>query len=337
MERKSEASPVRRKGGLRSMMERPEAKKAGKLLHYLLLVGIIGLLIYQVTRIGWSDVLGSLPTHPLFYIIFFVIFLSLPINEYAIYRLIWRIPFVSGMLALLKKRVFNKDVLGFSGEVYLFVWVEREMGVRRDRAWKIIKDNAIVSSMASTFFAVVVLAVLLLSGQILIAQHFIEYDVTYVIAAVIVSAILGALGYRFRRWIFLLPLSTLALIFGLHVLRLGATSGLQLVQWAVVIPELSWSVWFTLLALMIVTSRIPLLPARDLAFISLAVEVSTLMGVASAPIVAMLLVNSALDKGMNLLSFVLASIHGDKVRKELDGRLPTEAADLTGARSHAAP
>jgi hypothetical protein len=286
-------------------------------------------LFYQVTRIGWTDVLGSLPTHPLFYIIFFVIFFSLPINEFAIYRLIWRIPAISGMLALLKKRVFNKDVLGYSGEVFLFVWVEREVGIRRDRAWKVIKDNAIISSVASTFFAVVVLAVLLLSGQILIAQHFIEYDVTYVIAFTVVAAVLGALAYRFRRWIFLLPLSTLGLIFGLHVLRLSATSGLQLVQWAVVIPELSWSVWFTLLALVIVTSRIPLLPARDLAFISLAVEVSALMGVASAPIVAMLLVNSALDKGMNLLFFVLASIHGDRVRKELDGRVPTEAVDTS--------
>lgn len=317
----------------RDLASRPWAARLARYVRWLVVAFIVVLLGFQMSRIGWADILSSLPTEPLFYVIFVVLYLTLPVNELVIYRLIWRIPIVQGMLALLKKRVYNKDVLGYSGEVFLYLWLGREVGLPRDRVWKVIKDNAIVSSVASTAFAVGVLILLLMSGQILVAQHFIEYDATLLALMVVVAAVLGAVGYRFRRWIFVLPLSTLALIFLSHIIRLAFTNGMQVVQWAVVLPELSLAVWFTLLSLMIVTSRIPLLPARDLAFISLAVEVSALMGVASAPIVAMLLVSSALDKGFNLIAFLTTTLLRNRIGVPVDDVSSTEA---TGESSHPA-
>ncbi len=277
-------------------------------LRWLFLAGILGLLAYQTAGIGWARIWEALPTEPLFYVIFLVIYLLLPLSEALIYRTAWpAMPLGEGFLTLLKKRVYNKDVLGYSGEVYLYLWAQKRVGVPARRVWGTLKDNAIASSVASTTFALGVLATLFLAGQIAVAERFIRYDATYVLAAVGVAGALAALSIKFRRTIFFLSARTLAAVFGIHVFRLMLATALQLAQWAVVLPEVEWRVWFTLIAVLVVTSRIPLLPARDLAFISVSVEVCQMMNAPSAGIVGMLLAASALDKGLNLVLFASAT------------------------------
>ena len=62
-------------------------KRLSKWLHRLFLLGVWVWLIWQLTNIGWLKVWKSLPTHPLFYILFLLIYFSLPLVEIFIYKL----------------------------------------------------------------------------------------------------------------------------------------------------------------------------------------------------------------------------------------------------------
>ena len=49
---------------------------------------VVGL-VYQISQIGLKDFLVSIPLNPLFYIIYIIIYISLPITEYIIYAKKW--------------------------------------------------------------------------------------------------------------------------------------------------------------------------------------------------------------------------------------------------------
>jgi hypothetical protein len=269
---------------------------------------VAAILIGQLTKIGWMEIGRSLPSHPLFYIIFAVMYVSLPATETLIYSLSWKFGMGEGIIAFLKKRVYNKEVLGYSGEVYLCLWAEKRLGRPRREVVGVIKDNNIVSSIASTLFGVSVLAVLVAAGQIVIPARFLEWDGMVIVAAVIVALVAAALGVRFRRSIFWLSGRVLATLLFIHLARLILVNVLQLLQWSVVLPEVSLNAWLTLIALLIITSRIPLLPARELIFIGAGLELSEAVGMPVAGLAGMLLVASVMDKTLNLLLFSLATL-----------------------------
>lgn len=50
-----------------------------------LLLLIIGLILFQLYEIGWQEVVNSLPSHPIFYILFCVLYITLPFSEVFIY------------------------------------------------------------------------------------------------------------------------------------------------------------------------------------------------------------------------------------------------------------
>ena len=97
----------------------------------------------------------------------------------------------------------------------------------------------------------------------------------------------------------------------------------QVVQWMVVMPEVSLQTWFSFLAVLLVISRIPLLPSRDLIFVGAGIELSRFLDVPPAPIAGMLLVQSVLDKLLNLVLFTLLS-RADRDAAPLDA--PQEAS-----------
>lgn len=272
------------------------------------MLGIVAVLFYQMSSIGWGDIVESFPRTPWFYLIFVVIYFSLPLSEAVLYRQLWHFHYWDGFMAFLKKRVLNKDVLGYSGDVYLYLWARERVGRSEREVRGAVKDNAIVSSVASTFFAVLVLGVLWFSGQIAWSGQLTTHPVAYAVGIGVIGAVGAALAVRFRRALFTLPGRILGLFFGIHVGRLLLTNVLQVVQWAVVLPEAAWKTWFTLLAVLIVTSRIPVLPARDLIFIGAGVELSRMLDVSAAGVAGMLLVASVMDKMLNFLFFILAGI-----------------------------
>lgn len=137
--------------------EHPVANRIKKYIRTAFQVGILSFLGYQLYEIGIANVLSSLPVTPLFYLLFLVNYFSLPLFELFIYRKRWDLPARMIFPVFLRKKVLNMDVVGYSGEVYLYVWMKKKLQEGLKDPFLLIKDNNILSSVASTFITLVLL------------------------------------------------------------------------------------------------------------------------------------------------------------------------------------
>jgi len=269
-------------------------------------VGIIVYLGWELTRIGWGNIWANLPTNPLFYLLFVAVYLQLPLFEVLIYRITWSFDAWASIPAFVKKRVYNKDVLGYAGEVYFFAWANDTLDLSKRRIAETIRDNNIISSAASTFIAVVLLAFFLSAGSFSLTDWMGETQLYYVAGAMALVLLLVPVAIRFREYLFSMTLRVTALIFAIQCGRLLLLQVIQIGQWNVAMPEVSLEVWFTYAAVTVVISRIPFLPNHDLVFMAAGIQMGEQMAVSTAGIAGMLGVLAALGKVSNFV--VLAGI-----------------------------
>ncbi len=293
-------------------------------MRYLVLAGILGFLAYEVSQVGWRDVIENPPTTPYYYVLFVILYFLLPAAEVFIYRQLFHFPSLKSFPAFIKKRVLNREVLGYSGEVFFFAWARRRFDTSDSHLAETIRDNNIISSAASTLVAVLLLGVFLFVGQISISEFVGENTRYYVFMGAVVLAILVPVGIRFRRYLFSMPLAKTATIFCIQVGRLVLGQTLQIGMWAVVIPEVPISTWFSYAAISIALTRIPFIPNHALMFAGAGIALSTKLGVPQAPWASMLLVGTALDKILNVSLFGLItaydSSHNDE--EKMSERVP---------------
>jgi hypothetical protein len=274
---------------------------------YALTLGIVVYLVVRLTQIGWVSILTSLPSTPLFYLFFLLLYVSLPVAETFIYKIVW--PATrrrDTFLALVKKRVFNRDVLGYSGELYLVAWARKSTGLRDGAILRNVRDVNILSSAASTSVAIALLAVFLILGQINV-QTWVDRPLHYVFGAAIAGSVLVAALWPFRRYLFAMAWGAALSVFMIYAVRLLLGQVLQISQWAVVLPEIPLATWFTFAAVSLIISRIPFLPSQDLVFAGAGIELARVLGLPTAEVAGMLLIAGVLDKVMNLLTFAFVS------------------------------
>lgn len=283
-------------------------------------VGVVGYLVYRLGTIGWKEVWRSVPETPWFYVLFVGIYFVLPIFQALIFSIVWKRPFCILFPPMLKKRVYNKDVMSYSGEVYLYLW-----GDKRISAWSgrelihSIKDNAIISSVASTTVALGLLGIFFLSGIVVLPEIIERHGVAYTVGGVLVAAVIIYAAVKFRRAVLKLPGRLLITLFGLHVCRLLLVQVLQILQWKVVVPEIDLSVWFTFLAIQIIMQGIPLLPSRDLLFVSAGIEMAGVLEISRAAIAGLFVLQSVLDKCTNLTAFIVVSLWDRRALDDFPG------------------
>lgn len=269
----------------------------------LLLTGILVLLAWQLTSIGWREMLHNLPIHPLFYIFFVLLYFSLPVAESIIYRISWTFDVVQAFPAFIKKRVYNRDVIGYAGEVYFFDWARKQMGLSKREIAETIRDNNIISSVSSTLVSIVLLGVFLSVGELSLERLLGRQSVTWLLIGLVGVIILIPVWIKFRRFLFSMEMKQAASIFGIQIGRLLLGQVLQIGMWAVVMPDVPMSVWFTYAAVGIILSRIPFLPNQMLIFTSIGLGLSGSMSVPQAPLAGMLVVAASLDKVLNAALF----------------------------------
>ena len=294
----------------RSRIEQWAQTRAGSwilaLLRHGVTVAVIGYLGYHMTQIGWANIWAKLPTTPWFYVLFLALYVLLPTFRSVGYGLIWSEPPSRLFLPLLKSAVYNKEVLSYSGEMYFFSWARAQIPLAGRTIAHHIKDNTIVSSVASTANAVAVLSVFLIADLIPLSM-FSDRTWLYIGAGVVGGIALVIVGVRFRRSVFALSGRLLLGLFALYFVRLLLLQGLQVTQWAVAIPQVETYTWLTFLSIQIITKRIPLMPSQDLFFMAIGLSLADPLGVSSAGFASVLAVHSVLDKGLGLLLFVLVS------------------------------
>lgn len=273
-------------------------------LRWLFVAAVVAYLAYQFTDIGWGQVWQALPTTPWFYILLLLMYATLPLTELVIYGKAWNTSARSLLPPILRKRVLNNDVLGYSGEAYFYLWVHRNTGIGHREILETIKDNTILSSVASTSVAFLLLAIFFLTGQIDLLNRYLPSQTSTLAAGIAIVILVVSVGITFRRAIFSLSSSLLLLIGVGHLTRFILNNGFQVTQWVVVIPDVSVGSWITLLALYIIINQVPFVPSRNLVFVGAGVELSGALQIPEAALASMLLAQSLIDRGLNLLTYV---------------------------------
>jgi hypothetical protein len=271
-------------------------------------VGIIGLLVYQLTHVGWVEVIKSLPRNPLFYILQIAIYMALPISELFIYKKPWNFKLGQGLPVFIYKKIYNSDIITYSGEVYLYYWAKKKFNHTRKEIIAVIRDNNILSTVSSTMIAVLLIGVFLTFGHIGFNDIVGREGRMWLPWILLVVAVLGAIAWHYRRLWFSLSRREALYILSVHTLRLLAVHALELLQWMIAIPVVSMTNWFSLMAAKIATSRIPLLPNKDLIFVSIVIGLSGTFGIPQAELASMLLVSSVMNKLMNVAFFTWLSM-----------------------------
>ncbi|HYW36444.1 MAG TPA: hypothetical protein VE868_13630 [Balneolaceae bacterium] len=264
---------------------------------------VLGWLIYQLSTIGWEKFWQSLPTNPLFYVLFLFIFLQLPLFEVFIYRITWKFEILKSIPIFILKRVYNKDVMGYSGELYFFVWAKKTLKLRSKEIFNVIKDNNIISSVASTFLSIALLAAFLFTGQIKIIRHIASQNRTYFIAGVILVIIIIALFIKFRHYVISMSLQMAYKIFGIQLLRMLLGQFVNLLMFYIVLPDVPLYIWFTFIAAQIIISRIPFLPSRDFIFAGLSISMAGSMAISQQAIAGIVITKGVLNKIGGAASF----------------------------------
>lgn len=277
-------------------------------VRYTLQLGIIGYLFYKLYEIGFTTVIQSLPLNPLFYLIFLVIYFSLPLSEIFIYSIGWKFKPARAFMIFIQKKVLNTDVLGYSGEIYLFYWAKEKLNIPVGKALHFIKDNNILSSISSTFVSVVLLIFFFTQGYINPLEYLPNAENTYIYVLLAAGILLIIfITYKFRHYILSVSLMEGIKISSIYTGRLILTNALQIFQYALIKPDIPWAVWFSLMAVQILSTRIPFLPSQDVLYVNLALEMSELVRVPEAEIVGILTANLILKKVIGAVSFFITS------------------------------
>lgn len=290
-----------------SFFKSKRGKSIVKWAQRIFLVGMIVWLLFQLSNVGWIKVWDSLPTNPLFYLLFLLVYLSLPITDMIIYRMRWVFNVKKYLHIFILKKVYNVDVMGYSGEVFFYFWARKNIDVSDMEIAKTIKDNNIISSIASTIIAFVLLSAFLFTGQIRLFDWFKHQNMVFIYGGIFVLILLVALAIRFRRLVISMPMKIAGIIFLIQCARLLLGQTLQITQWFIVMPKVPFYVWFTFVSIQIIMTRIPFLPNRDLIFLSASIKLTQMMHVSTAGVAAIMLVNTVLGKLINFSIFSASS------------------------------
>lgn len=292
----------------------PRRQQVTRIVRGVLATAIIAYLAVRLSRLGWSEVVNALPRSPWFYLIFLLMYFTLPLTEAVAYSLIWNRPTWQLLPATLRKRVYNREIAGLSGEISLYFWARRTVDGVSSRVFHGLRDNTIVASVASVGFATTVLVVLLVTGTVALPPRIAQHQVGLGGAVLVMGSALITLAVRYRKSILVLSRRLLVTVGLLHLFRLSVIHVLQVVLWAVAIPGVALNVWLTFLAMQIVVTRLPVLPSRDLVFVGVGIEMSRGLPVPEAAIAGLLLVTSGLDRLLNVAVFGFATL-ADRVHR----------------------
>lgn len=226
---------------------------------------VLAAAVWQARTLNLADITALVPTSPLFWAVFAVSYLAGPASEWLIFRKLWGVS-SRAMSALVRKLIYNELLLGYLGEVYFYTWARRKLPMDAT-PFGAVKDVAIMSAVAGNVMTLLLIA---LAYPYLALLPLKEYgnDIAWSLAFVVGISLVP---FLLRRQIFSLTRGELWMVFGIHVGRIVATTGLNAVLWAMVLPDVEIGWWLVLSAIRLLVSRLPFVPNKDVVFAGIAV------------------------------------------------------------------
>lgn len=285
-------------------------------LQFLLVGGVVIYLVGRVSEIGWGEVRRSLPESIWFYLLFGVMYFVIPLSELVSYKTMrWPIGF-SSLPMFVRKRVYNYAVMSYSGEAYMFLWAKRHLHFRGRQILSMVKDNNLLSGLASNSFTLLLVAAFFATGQLDTITRAEPDAGSYIAATVLVGVLMVLVVLGLNRRIMSVPFPMAAKITGIHATRVVLILLLQTAQWAVVFPHVPFLTWLLFLTAQMVMTRLPFLPNQDLMTVGLAMSLTHYVDAPEAAVAGMFLVSGALFQAVNLGFFLLTSVGTHAPRNE---------------------
>lgn len=281
----------------------PFGKKVTKVGEQLLIWGLVAFLVYQLWGIKFENLLEALPLNPIFYVLILFQFFVVPFSEYYIYQLKWKFKGVEFLKGLIIKKIYNNELYNYTGEVYFARWIANKLQIAQKEAVLFVKDNNIVSSLASTFIAFLTLFIISYLGYFDLLNLISAFDKTYIYVGVTLLLIFSIVIYKFRYNILHINRNLLYKLFSWYVIRFIVRSYLLVLMWSVAAPNISWLVWINFLTVQILIDRLPL-GNKPLILLSIAPTLSTTFNLGVEVFTGIQLVVTLSDKVLSAITLI---------------------------------
>jgi hypothetical protein len=230
----------------------------------MIIAGILSLamiagLARQLLGSGLDGLSRAAPNNALYYIAFVLLYVSPPLGDYIIFRRLWKIP-LEGLGALIKKRIANEAVVGYSGDAYFYAWA-RTRAAMVAAPFGAVKDVTILSAIAGNIMTLAMTALALPFAFEALPQRY--YTGLAIGIPIVIAMCLPFL--IFSRRVFTLDRKTLWWIFWIHSGRLSAGCLLIAFAWHFGLPGIGIGLWLVLSATRMLVSRLPFVN-KDLVF-----------------------------------------------------------------------
>jgi len=257
-------------------------------------VGIGWVLYRQLEDTDWPEVMRSLPTSPWFYVFFLARYFILPVTEVLCYSAIWATNLFRYFGAFLIKRILNTSVAGASGDVYFLLWAVQTLGVTYRQAFSAVKDVTLLSAAAANSVATVVLGAYLAFGDLTLIKSLDSEAPSIIIGVTLAAMVVSLLVIGFRGKVLSVGTNVMWRILGYHGVRSAGSIVLLGLQWTAGLPGSVFTAWISLLVVDLLIARMPLLPAKELIFLSLALHLAEAIDAPEVQLTAMFLADAAL-------------------------------------------
>ncbi|MGF1544998.1 MAG: hypothetical protein ACFB00_10935 [Parvularculaceae bacterium] len=269
---------------------------------------IAWILFNQLRTADWSAIAASLPSSPWFYIFFLMRYLLVPVTEALVYGVIWARNFFVDFGVLLKKRVLNFSVGAQAGDVWFVFWAAQRLQIRKRDAFSAVKDVTMLSAAASNVVAALLLAFYAVFGERGAFDAAGGNVLAWVSAAVAGGLLISALALWWRGGLIRLPRPKGVFVGVAHAGRCLINLALLGAQWSAGLPGVSAIAWLNFLVVDMLVARAPLIPGKDLVFLSLALSLTASVNAPETALTAMFIANTALSQIAAATSFALATL-----------------------------
>ncbi len=283
----------------RAIARRPAVRRVLICVQYAMLAGVILFLVSRLSAVGWSEVVEALPTSPLFYLIFTVRYLALPLSEIPTYEIVWRRSLWRHFSAFIRKRVYNFAVMGYSGEAFFSLWARRNLDISDRDILVGVKDNNLISALVSNLATALLVTALFFSGRLRDGLDALPGSAALFALAFVSASSLAVAVIVFRRKIMDLPKGVMPKLMAINSARMTLILVLHALLYWSAIPEAPLSGWFVFIALQLVLTRVPFVPNLDIVFLTAALHLAAVVSVPEAMIAGMLVAEAGLSQLFN--------------------------------------
>ncbi|MBA3053694.1 MAG: hypothetical protein FP826_01870 [Sphingomonadales bacterium] len=256
---------------------------------------------YSYRDLRLDTVEAMIPRSFAFWAVFFAYYMHGPMLDWVIFRRLWKIPFFSGVAALVRKLVSNELVLGYLGEAQFYAWARARAGLT-SAPFGAVKDVAIISALAGNAATVIMLAFawpLVASGSLGMPIRSVFIGLGFVLVPSCAILLL-------RKKLFSLDRPELIFITAIHVVRIILFIALSALLWHLVLPQVTVGLWMVLATLRMLVSRLPFLPNKDIVFAGIAVF---LLG-RDLEIAALMTMMAAITLGSHIVAGIASGLAG---------------------------